>query len=329
MTVPLSAAIAFVRALGRRLPRARRLQSLFESNHLQEPHYYIRYLGVATRFQGQGLGTALLRPTLDRCDAEGVAAYLEASTERSAALYERLGFIHLGELRVPDGPASGRCDAHRKPLSRRVASGIARRETAKTSHHSAAPVLLDDARRSLDAVCVAGPPLQFGRRQAPARKPPAPGVRASCSRCTAELLGQQDGRRRPRGRRRWTSLSRSRCVTSAGSGSGPTTIRRWSASSATSSVLRSTSRSRRRSSSRPPRGTRSRSWLLGTATTTSSASMRLGPSHSSRSTTCTPRVASSRLPHRGRGCHRARHHLGVDPRPRTGRQPVRVRKSPA
>ena len=102
--MPLSAAIGFVRALGLRLPRARRLQSLFESNHLEEPHYYIRYLGVATRFQGPGLGTALLRPTLDRCDAEGVAAYLEASTERSAALYERLGFIHLGELRVPDGP---------------------------------------------------------------------------------------------------------------------------------------------------------------------------------------------------------------------------------
>jgi RimJ/RimL family protein N-acetyltransferase len=58
---------------------------------------------VATRFQGQGLGTALLRPALDRSDRERVPAYLEASTERSAALYERLGFIHLGELRIPDG----------------------------------------------------------------------------------------------------------------------------------------------------------------------------------------------------------------------------------
>jgi len=104
MTVPLSAAIGFVRAFGLRLPRARRLQTLFERIHLQEQHYYIRYLGVATHFQGQGLGTALLRPTLDRCDQEGVPAYLEASTERSAALYERLGFVHLGELQVPDGP---------------------------------------------------------------------------------------------------------------------------------------------------------------------------------------------------------------------------------
>ena len=104
MTVPLSAAIGFVRAFGMRLLRARRLQRLFEANHPQEPHYYIRYLGVATRFQGRGLGTALLRPTLDRCDSEGVPAYLEASTERSAALYERLGFVHLGALQVPDGP---------------------------------------------------------------------------------------------------------------------------------------------------------------------------------------------------------------------------------
>jgi ribosomal protein S18 acetylase RimI-like enzyme len=112
MTVPLSGAIAFVRALGIRLPRARRLQNLFEANHPEEPHYYIRYLGVATQFQGQGLGSALLRPTLDRCDSEGVPAYLEASTERSAALYQRLGFIHLGELRVLNGP---RCWPMRRP----------------------------------------------------------------------------------------------------------------------------------------------------------------------------------------------------------------------
>ena len=103
MTMPLSGAISLVRAFGIRLPRAGRLQALFDRNHVQEPHYYIRTLGVATRFQGRGLGTALLRPTLDRCDQEGLPAYLEASTERSAALYERLGFVHLGELRIPDG----------------------------------------------------------------------------------------------------------------------------------------------------------------------------------------------------------------------------------
>jgi GNAT superfamily N-acetyltransferase len=103
MTMPLSGALGLVRVFGMRLPRASRTQVFFERNHLQEPHYYIRTLGVATPFQGRGLGTALLRPTLDRCDREGLPAYLEASTRRSAALYERLGFAHLGELRIPDG----------------------------------------------------------------------------------------------------------------------------------------------------------------------------------------------------------------------------------
>jgi GNAT superfamily N-acetyltransferase len=102
--MPPSAAIGWVRVFGMRLPQASRTQAFFERDHLREPHYYVRYVGVATRFQGQGLGTALLRPTLERCDREGLPAYLEASSERSAALYERLGFVHLGELRLPGGP---------------------------------------------------------------------------------------------------------------------------------------------------------------------------------------------------------------------------------
>lgn len=103
MSMTLSGALGLVRVFGIRLRRAGRLQAFFDRNHPQEPHYYIRTLGVAPAFQGQGLGTALLRPTLARCDQEGVSAYLEASSKRSAALYERLGFVHLGELRIPDG----------------------------------------------------------------------------------------------------------------------------------------------------------------------------------------------------------------------------------
>jgi GNAT superfamily N-acetyltransferase len=103
MTVPLSGAIGLVRVFGMRLPRASRAQVFLQRNHLQEPHYYIRFVGVRTRFQARGLGTGLLRPTLDRCDREGTPAYIEASSERSAALYERLGFVHLGELQIPDG----------------------------------------------------------------------------------------------------------------------------------------------------------------------------------------------------------------------------------
>jgi GNAT superfamily N-acetyltransferase len=106
--MPLGAQIAhgpaFLRAFGARLPRAMALLTLMERRHIREPHYYIPYVGVAPDAQGQGLGTALLRPTLDRCDREGLPAYLEATSERNAALYERLGFERRGELRLGRSP---------------------------------------------------------------------------------------------------------------------------------------------------------------------------------------------------------------------------------
>ena len=97
-------ALRWLRAFGIQLPRASRTQRALQKHHPAEPHYYIRSVGIRPALQGHGLGTALMRPTLDRCDSEGVPAYLEASSERSAALYERLGFVHLGVLTLPDGP---------------------------------------------------------------------------------------------------------------------------------------------------------------------------------------------------------------------------------
>ncbi|NJP52466.1 GNAT family N-acetyltransferase [Streptomyces sp. SBST2-5] len=68
-------------------------------------HEYLWMIGVAPHRQGEGLGTALITSVLDRCDREGLPAYLEASSERSRRLYERLGFALTGEpLRLPDGP---------------------------------------------------------------------------------------------------------------------------------------------------------------------------------------------------------------------------------
>ncbi|CAM5276248.1 GNAT family N-acetyltransferase [Streptomyces hirsutus] len=53
--------------------------------------------------RGKG-GTALIGSVLDRCDREGLPAYLEASSVRSRLLYERLGFAQACEpLQLPDG----------------------------------------------------------------------------------------------------------------------------------------------------------------------------------------------------------------------------------
>ena len=46
-----------------------------------------------------------MAPVLERCDDEGVPAYLESSKEKNVPYYERHGFRVTGELRLPkDGP---------------------------------------------------------------------------------------------------------------------------------------------------------------------------------------------------------------------------------
>jgi GNAT superfamily N-acetyltransferase len=68
-------------------------------------HEYLWMIGVAPGRQGEGLGTALIGSVLERCDREGVPAYLEASSARSRDLYERLGFELVERpLQLPDGP---------------------------------------------------------------------------------------------------------------------------------------------------------------------------------------------------------------------------------
>ena len=68
------------------------------------PHFYLAVLGTEPDAQGQGLGSAVLRPVLEQCDTDGVCAYLESSKERNVDFYARHGFRVLGELRLLRGP---------------------------------------------------------------------------------------------------------------------------------------------------------------------------------------------------------------------------------
>jgi GNAT superfamily N-acetyltransferase len=99
----LKEALKWLRAFGMRLPLATRVQHAMEERHLREPHFYVRTIGVRTALQGQGVGSALMQPTFQRADSAGLPTYLEASSERSAALYERLGFMHMDVLELPEG----------------------------------------------------------------------------------------------------------------------------------------------------------------------------------------------------------------------------------
>lgn len=92
-----------VRIFGRRLTRAWQVMAAMERGHPSAPHWYLYYLGAEPAHQGQGAGSALLRPVLARCDTDRVGAYLEASTERNRRLYERHGFRLVEELHLPCG----------------------------------------------------------------------------------------------------------------------------------------------------------------------------------------------------------------------------------
>lgn len=71
--------------------------------HPLPPHYYLFILGVDPSSQGRGIGRALLRPILDRCDRERAPAYLETAKESNIAFYQACGFRVTGEVGVPYG----------------------------------------------------------------------------------------------------------------------------------------------------------------------------------------------------------------------------------
>ena len=76
-------------------------------HHVVAPHFYLSTLGVEPGRQGEGVGSALLQPILDRCDRDAVPAYLETATARNVLLYEQLGFDVVEELTLPHSDVRG------------------------------------------------------------------------------------------------------------------------------------------------------------------------------------------------------------------------------
>jgi ribosomal protein S18 acetylase RimI-like enzyme len=78
-----------------------------EDKHVDEPeHWYLEVLAADLDRQGQGIGSACMRPVLEQADAEGMPCYLESSNEKNVPLYERHGFRVTEVLDLPDdGPA--------------------------------------------------------------------------------------------------------------------------------------------------------------------------------------------------------------------------------
>ena len=76
--------------------RSLRLSALADRLHTQcapPAHLYLLEVGVEPALQGQGIGSALLRPYLDQADRQGLACYLETNEAGNVPYYEGKGFV--------------------------------------------------------------------------------------------------------------------------------------------------------------------------------------------------------------------------------------------
>ncbi|WP_421120017.1 GNAT family N-acetyltransferase [Aquihabitans daechungensis] len=95
---------ALAELAGPDIVRFAQLAEIFAEHHPEEPLYYLQFLATVPAAQGQGIGSVFLRDMLGRADREQMPAYHEATTPRNRALYERHGYLTLGEFTLPDGP---------------------------------------------------------------------------------------------------------------------------------------------------------------------------------------------------------------------------------
>lgn len=94
------------RLFGTRTIRGLNALRALERAHPPHPHHwYLSVLGTDPAHQGHGIGSALIRAVTDRCDEQGIPAYLESSKESNIAFYARHGFEVTGELPLGDGPS--------------------------------------------------------------------------------------------------------------------------------------------------------------------------------------------------------------------------------
>ena len=91
------------RAFGTKVPRLVGALTAIEKVHPKEEHYYLEVLGTHQDRQSKGIGSAVMSHMLDRCDTEGMPAYLESSNPRNIPFYARHGFEPTDEIVVGKG----------------------------------------------------------------------------------------------------------------------------------------------------------------------------------------------------------------------------------
>jgi ribosomal protein S18 acetylase RimI-like enzyme len=79
---------------------------LMDEYHPNETCWYLPLIAVDPAYQARGLGSALMKYALRRCDEEGLTAYLESSNPQNISLYERHGFEICAQIQVGSSPVA-------------------------------------------------------------------------------------------------------------------------------------------------------------------------------------------------------------------------------
>ena len=96
--VETALATTFASCFGTNLERFLEGVGLMAARRPAVGHWYLAGMATHPDWQGQGLATSVMRPILERCDAENIPSYLEATKERNVSFYRRLGFEVTGML---------------------------------------------------------------------------------------------------------------------------------------------------------------------------------------------------------------------------------------
>lgn len=94
---------AMLGALGGALGRALRVANAIDAHHPEAPFWYLHIAGCEPRFQGQGIGGAIVRGGLARVADDGLPCYLETPLEKNVAFYQGIGFELVDSWYVPKG----------------------------------------------------------------------------------------------------------------------------------------------------------------------------------------------------------------------------------
>jgi len=85
-------------------PRAKKMRSLLDGSHPDQPHHNLVFIATDPACQRQGVGSALLAQGLRQNDHSGIGSHLEAASPENVVFYQRFGFRQSGFIQIPDGP---------------------------------------------------------------------------------------------------------------------------------------------------------------------------------------------------------------------------------